>query len=62
MLFFFIEPKYCGYIFEHNGGDKWKGGWATLFDGAKLGYTTSLNLYPSYVGNDRLSTLMAEGG
>ena len=60
---FFLEPKWCGRIFEHDDDDRERSGWATIYDGASLGQTHNLNDYgPIYVGNDRLSSIQAYGG
>ena len=60
---FFLEPKWCGRIFEHDDDDRERSGWATIYDGASLGQTVNLNDYgPIYVGNDRLSSIQAYGG
>ena len=60
--FHFLEPKWCGRIFEHDGDDRKRGGWATLYDGAKLGINYDLNRKPIYVANDRLSAIHSYGG
>ena len=62
MNVFFLEPKWCGRIFEHDDDDRERSGWATIYDGASLGQAHNLNYGPVYVGNDRLSSIEAYGG
>ena len=59
----FLGPKFCGKIFEHDDDDRYREGWATIYDGASLGQTDGLNAYPPvYVRNDGLSSINAYGG
>ena len=58
-----LEPKHCAQIFTDSGDpDRYHNGWATLFDGARLGYGSSLNHDPKYVTNDNLSDINVFGG
>ena len=59
---YFLEPKWCGRIFEHDDDDREREGWATIYDGASLGQAHDLDNDPVYVGNDRLSSIQAYGG
>ena len=59
---YFLEPKWCGRIFEHDDDDREREGWARIYDGASLGQAHNLNYDPVYVGNDRLSSIQAYGG
>jgi len=56
------KPKQCGTIFKNDGDDTWEEGYATIFDGAKLGFEWSLDEPTQYVSNDDLSLINAFGG
>jgi len=56
------KPKSCGVIYEHDDNDRTRDGFATIYDGAKLGYRYSLDASPVYVRNDGLSSMHANGG
>ena len=71
LIFIFLEPKYCGRIFENDGytyGGQllYLQGWAPIYDGAELGEggLRGVSLYrdPVYVGSRRLSLIHANEG
>ena len=61
---FFLEPKWCGRIYENDDDDREQtGGWAQIYDGASLGQVANLNQYaPIMVANDQLSSIQAYPG
>ena len=60
---YFLEPKWCGRIFEDDNDDRERQGWAAIYDGASLGQAANLNDYGNvFVGNDQLSSIQAYGG
>jgi len=55
------KPKYCGVIYKHDGKDRTRDGYASIYDGAKLGFK-NLNHPPVYVPNDELSSIRTYRG